>query len=142
MGIAGNIVSTIFFFLMSIAAITSSISMLEVPAAYTIESHGVARRKAVVVIGTLIFLVSTTVLLNFGTLFGLVVSFTTRYSQPLLGFVFCIYVGWLWHRDSLLAELKKGAPEIESGLFWKIWPWHLRLVCPAVILLIFVQSAL
>lgn len=142
MGIAGNIVSATFFFLMSIAALTSSISMLEVPVAYTIESHGVSRLKAVVVIGTLIFAASTVILLNFSTLFGLVIAFTTRYSQPLLGFVFCIYVGWLWHRDSLLAELKKGAPEIESSLFWKIWPWHLRLVCPAVILLIFVQSVL
>jgi NSS family neurotransmitter:Na+ symporter len=69
-----------------------------------------------------------------------VIALTTRYSQPLLGFVFCIYVGWIWHRDSVLKELKKGSPNVAEGLFWKIWPWHLRLVCPAIILLIFVQS--
>lgn len=140
MGMAGGVVSLTFFFLMSIAALTSSISMLEVPVAYTIENHGVARLKAVWVIGILIALVSLVILLNFGSLFGLVIAFTTRYSQPLLGFVFCIYVGWIWHRDSVLNELKKGAPDIADGLFWKIWPWHLRLVCPAIILLIFVQS--
>ncbi|WP_439107307.1 sodium-dependent transporter [Congregibacter sp.] len=140
MGMAGGVVSLTFFFLMSIAALTSSISMLEVPVAYTIENHGVGRLKAVTGIGFAIALVSLVILLNFGTLFGLVIAFTTRYSQPLLGFVFCIYVGWIWHRDSVLAELKKGAPEIAEGWFWKIWPWHLRLVCPAIILLIFVQS--
>ncbi|MDP5070952.1 MAG: sodium-dependent transporter, partial [Congregibacter sp.] len=140
MGMAGGVVSITFFFLMSIAALTSSISMLEVPVAYTIENHGVARHKAVTVIGAIITVVSLIILLNFGTLFGLVIAFTTRYSQPLLGFVFCIYVGWIWHRDSVLGELKKGAPDIAQGLFWKIWPWHLRLVCPAIILLIFVQS--
>lgn len=140
MGMAGGVVSLIFFFLMSIAALTSSISMLEVPVAYTIENHGVARLKAVLVIGALITVASLVILLNFGTLFGLVIALTTRYSQPLLGFVFCIYVGWIWHRDSVLKELKKGSPDVAEGLFWKIWPWHLRLVCPAIILLIFVQS--
>lgn len=140
MGATGGLVSLCFFFLMSIAALTSSISMLEVPVAYTIENHGVRRHRAVLVIGVLIALVSTIILLNFSTLFGLVIAVTTRYSQPLLGFVFCIYVGWIWHRDSLLQELQRGAPNVESTLFWTIWPWHLRLVCPAIILLIFVQS--
>ncbi|MEM1190701.1 MAG: sodium-dependent transporter [Pseudomonadota bacterium] len=140
MGIAGDWVSTTFFFLMSIAALTSSISMLEVPVAYTIENHGVSRSRAAIVIGCTIAAISTVILLNFSTLFGLVITVTTRYSQPILGFLFCIYVGWIWRRDSLLAELRKGAPEITDSLFWKIWPWHLRLVCPAIILLIFLQS--
>jgi NSS family neurotransmitter:Na+ symporter len=140
MGLAGGIVATTFFFLMSIAALTSSISMLEVPVAYTIENRGVSRHTAVLVIGALISAISVTILLNFEALFGLVITVTTRYSQPLLGFVFCIYVGWIWRRDSLLAELRKGSPEITDTLFWKIWPWHLRVVCPAIILLIFVQS--
>ena len=38
MGLAGILVSIFFFFLMSIAALTSSISMLEVPVAYAVET--------------------------------------------------------------------------------------------------------
>jgi len=140
MGGTGVWVSLTFFFLMSIAALTSSISMLEVPVAYAIENHGVSRRRAVSIIGAAITGVSLLILLNFSTLFGLVITITTRYSQPLLGFVFCIYVGWLWRRESLLAELRKGSPEITDTLFWKIWPWHLRVVCPAIILVIFIHS--
>jgi NSS family neurotransmitter:Na+ symporter len=96
MGLAGVVVSFVFFFLMSIAALTSSISMLEVPVAYTIEQHGVGRKRAVVVIGLVIAAFSTLILLNFESLFGLVITVTTRYSQPLLGFMFCMYAGWVW----------------------------------------------
>jgi NSS family neurotransmitter:Na+ symporter len=142
MGLAGVLVSICFFFLMSIAALTSSISMLEVPVAYAIEEHGVSRKKGVYVIGACIAAFSTVILLNFDSLFGLVVAFTTRYSQPLIGFVFCVYAGWIWHRDQLLQELRKGSPDVEQGMFWKIWPWYVRLVCPAVILAIFAQSLL
>ncbi|WP_460588059.1 sodium-dependent transporter [Haliea atlantica] len=140
MGIAGIVVSLVFFFLMSIAALTSSISMLEVPVAYTIEQHNVGRKPAVVVIGLIIAAVSALILLNFDSLFGLVVTATTRYSQPLLGFMFCIFAGWVWHRDNLLQELRRGYPEVEQGWFWKIWPWYVRVVCPVIILAIFAQS--
>lgn len=140
MGPTGILVSILFFFLMTIAALTSSISMLEVPVAYCIEEHSVPRKTAVYAIGTGISLVSIVILLNFDTLFGLVVSATTRYSEPLLGLVICIYAGWILHRDKLLQELRKGSPDIERGWFWKIWPWWVRVVCPAIILAIFAQS--
>ena len=140
MGLAGVLVSCLFFFLMSIAAVTSSISMLEVPVAYTIEEHGVNRKIAVVIIGALIATASTVILLNFSELFGFVIALTTRYSQPLLGFMFCLYAGWVWHRDQLLQELRKGNPGVEDSLFWKIWPGYVRVVCPVIILAIFAQS--
>lgn len=140
MGLAGTVVSFMFFFLMSIAALTSSISMLEVPVAYAIEEHGVDRKRSVVVIGLAIAVVSGTILLNFEQLFGFVVALTTRYSQPLLGFMFCLYAGWVWRRDAILQELRKGNPEVEQGLFWKIWPSYVRYVCPVIILAIFAQT--
>ena len=61
MGLTGAVISFTFFFLMSIAALTSSISMLEVPVAYTIEEHGLTRHKAVWMIGGSIAIVSTTI---------------------------------------------------------------------------------
>jgi len=142
MGTTGILVSMMFFFLMTIAALTSSISMLEVPVAYTIEEHGIERRSAVLAIGLTIAVVSTLILLNFASLFGAVISFTTRYSQPLLGFMFCIYVGWIWNRDSQLQELKKGNAGAEHTLFWKVWPVYVKFVCPVIILAIFGQALL
>jgi len=142
MGFTGMVVSFTFFFLMSIAALTSSISMLEVPVAYTIEEHGLKRHTAVWMIGGSIAAVSTIILLNFESLFGFVIALTTRYSQPLLGFMLCFFAGWVMHRHTLLEELRKGNPEVEQGLFWKVWPWYVKFVCPVIILAIFAQSLL
>jgi NSS family neurotransmitter:Na+ symporter len=140
MGAIGNLVAMAFFALMVIAALTSSISMLEVPVAYVVESKGIERKRAVWGLGAMIFLASTIITLNFELLFGLVISLTTQYSQPLLGFTLCIFVGWVWKRDQILTELKKGNANIENSLFWKIWPWYLRFVCPVIIIFMFFRS--
>ena len=95
--------ATAFFVLMSIAALTSSISMLEVPVAYLIERHGLSRHRATVLAGASIAAFSSLIALNFERLFGLVITISTRYGQPLLGIVVCLFAGWLWHRDALLA---------------------------------------
>ena len=132
--------ATAFFILMSIAALTSSISMLEVPVAYLVERHEMARRRATLFAGGIITAISTLIVLNFEMLFGLVIAVSTRYAQPLLGIFVCVFAGWLWHRYELLNELKKNDAMAEQSLFWKIWPSYVRWMCPAIILLILVQS--
>jgi len=133
LGTAGLVVATAFFFLMSVAALTSSISMLEVPVAFLTERFAWGRARAAITAGICIALLSGVIALNFESLFGFVIAASTRYGQPLLGLMLCIYTGWIWRRDSVLGELKKNDPDVASGLFWKIWPWYLRLVCPLVI---------
>jgi len=140
MGYIGTIVSFGFFALMVIASLTSSISMLEVPVAYLVDSKGIKRKKATIMLGLLVFVVSTIIVLNFNALFGFVITLTTEYSQPLLGLVLCIFAGWVWKRDQILTELKQGNENIETGLFWKIWPWYVKFVCPLVIALMFYRS--
>ncbi len=140
MGSAGVIVAILFFSLMTIAALTSSISMLEVPVAYASESHNTPRAKAAWVVGLIVFVISCIIIFNFGTLFGMVISFTTKFSEPLIGLLFCVFVGWVWNRNKILAEIKSGAPDIENSLFWKIWPNYVRVVCPLLILGLFWHS--
>ena len=142
MGGAGLIVALAFFLLMLVAALTSSISMLEVPVAYTVENHGRDRKRATILIGAAILLVSVVLIFNFGTLFGLVISLTTRYSQPLLGLLMCVFAGWIWHRASVLEEIRKGSDESAHNLFFRIWPGYVAIVCPAAILAIFLQQLL
>ncbi len=140
MGGAGIVIGTAFFILMVIAALTSSISLLEVPVSCAQDELNMDRRKATWLIGGLITAVSVVISLNFGALFDLVATFTTVYMQPLLGAVWAIFVGWIWHRNKLLNEIKQGYPDIEQGLFWKIWPWYVRLVCPVAIVMVFLFS--
>ncbi len=139
MGDAGILVAMAFFVLMSIACLTSSISMLEVPVSYVVEERGVSRPKASIVLGAVAALISLVIVFNFALLFDWVVRLTTEFSQPLLGFFFAIFAGWLWRRDQLLAEIRQGNPQAETGLFWRIWPWYIRFVCPVIILAVYVQ---
>lgn len=139
-GTVGLLVAFAFFALMVIAAVTSSISMLEVPVAYLVESKGLARKRAVWTVTTIIFIASTVIIFNFEQLFGLVIALTTQYSQPLLGLALCIFAGWVWRRDAILQELRQGNEDIESGWFWKIWPWYVRFVCPVIIFIMFYRS--
>jgi NSS family neurotransmitter:Na+ symporter len=140
MGGTGLLAALAFFVLMSIAAVTSSISMLEVPVSYAVEAHQVSRHRATWLIGLLVFAVSATICVNFDALFGLVITLTTERAQPLLSMMLCIFAGWVFYRNSILNELKNGSPEVEHSLFWKIWPLYVRLFCPALILLTFAQG--
>lgn len=139
MGAIGLAVSFAFFALMTIASLTSSISMLEVPVAYAVENHGVERRKATVVLGALVTVICLVIVVNFDRLFDLVVTLTTEWSQPLGGLFFCLFAGWIWRRNSLLQEIRQGFPEVEGTLFWKIWPFYVKFVCPLAILAVYYQ---
>ena len=140
MGATGLFVALAFFVLMSIAAVTSSISMLEVPVSYAVEAHQVSRNKATWLVGLVLFGISTLICFNFDALFGFVITMTTERAQPLLSMMLCIFAGWVFYRNSILEELKSGSPDVEQGLFWKIWPVYVKFFCPALILLTFAQG--
>lgn len=139
MGAIGLVVALAFFALMTIASLTSSISMLEVPVAYSVESRGMSRPKAAVVIGTIIALISLVIVFNFDPLFDWVVNFTTERSQPLLSLFICIFAAWIWRRNDILAEIRQGSPEAEHGIFWKLWPFYVKFICPLAILAVYFQ---
>ena len=140
MGGVGPIVSFAFFVFMSVAALTSTISILEVPVAYAVENHDANRVRATLAIGGAILVVSIVIIFNIDWLLDFVVIAVTQYAQPLLGIMMCVFAGWIMHRNALLQEISKGRENAEAGLFWKIWPTYVRIVCPAAIILVFVQS--
>ncbi|MFT5692250.1 MAG: NSS family neurotransmitter:Na+ symporter [Oceanicoccus sp.] len=142
MGGVGLLVAFAFFSLMSIASLTSSISMLEVPVALTVEETSFSRAKATTIIGIIVFTISSTVLMNFDLLFEFVIKLTTVYSQPLLGVGLCVFAGWVWHRNELLKEIQSGHPGIEGSFFWKIWPNYVKFLCPVLILAAFIQGVI
>lgn len=139
MGNAGTWITLTFFALLVIASLTSSISMLECPVAVAVEKAGVERTPAALAIGSLVFIISAVVILNFSRLFDLVVAFTTEYSQPLLGVALCLFAGWTLHRNHRLQTIQQDSHQ-PSGLFWKIWPFYVRFICPTLIILMFIQS--
>ena len=136
MGAAGLWVALAFFALMVIAAITSSISMLEAPVNALREESEQPRSRTAWIVGGCIALVSAVIIYNFDALFGLVITVTTVYMQPLMGLTFGFMLTWILRQNYLLKALQDGAPDIQSSLFWKIWPWYVKFICPILILLV------
>ena len=140
MGGIGLMVGFAFFVLLSIAALTSSISMLEVPVAYAVENRKLHRKSATLWVSSAILALSVVICLNFGALFDAVISLTTEWAQPLISLLICLFAGWVFYRNSILEELKQGNPLVEHSLFWKLWPLYVKLICPALIAIIILQG--
>lgn len=136
LGAAGPLVAIGFFLLMVIAAITSSISMLEAPVNALREETRCDRHAGVWVVALLVTLLSTVIIYHFETLFSFVITLSTVYMQPIMALVFGIMLTWVLRQNRLLNALQQGSPDIQKSLFWKIWPWYVKFVCPVLILLV------
>ncbi|USH03086.1 sodium-dependent transporter [Grimontia kaedaensis] len=140
LGVVGTFVALIFFLLMTIAALTSSISMLECPVALMSERLGTKRSVSSWLLGGVIAAFSVVIVFNFGELFGLVATIATQYFQPIAALLFCLYGGWVWKRTQKLEELRQGYEDIEQGLFWKVWPLYVKFVCPVLVIAVIWMS--
>jgi len=140
MGSIGLYVGLAFFILMSVAALTSSISMLEGPVSYAVERHNIERKKVTTYIGIAIFILSAVIIANISFMLDFVAVLATQYGQPIIAMLCCIFVGWIWFRNDILTELKQGNDMVEHSLFWKIWPWYTKFVCPTAIAIVFWHS--
>lgn len=140
MGGIGLLVGLAFFVLMSIAAVTSSISLLEVPVSYAVETHKVSRKSATLWLSSVIFGISVAICLNFDIAFDAIISLTTEWAQPLISLLICLFAGWVFYRNTILQEIKQGNPDAERSLFWKLWPVYVKLICPALIAIIILQG--
>ncbi|AMO55157.1 putative sodium:tyrosine symporter [Endozoicomonas montiporae CL-33] len=140
LGMVGQLVAAAFFLLLTIAALTSSISMMEPVIAAMVERLSLVRQRACWLLSLVSAAISSVIIVHIDTLLGLAVTFATQYMQPLLCLMIAIYGSWVIRQDRLLSELSQGYPELESSLFWKIWPWYTRLVCPGLILLLLIQN--
>ena len=140
----GTGVSTIFFILLTIAALTSGISLLEVVVAYFIDQRGWKRKKAVMVMGGVIFILGVPSGLSFGllgdvtfsgkTFFDIVDNIASNYLLPIGGMLTAIFVGWIWGIKPAEQEIEKH----ETRFHWaKQWGFLLRYITPVGVAAIF-----
>ncbi len=152
-GVFGNIfvgplLGTVFFLLVLFAAITSSISLLEVASAFLIERFGFSRRTAVAAPILIIFILAVPASLSYGalndfrilgmTVFDFYVFISDQIIMPLGGLFLCILAGWRWSRSNLHKEITS------DGLYkFHIMPLFIiliRFAAPLVIIILFVSS--
>ncbi|MGS0675770.1 sodium-dependent transporter [Shewanella sp. 0m-4] len=138
-GLSQYLLAIIFFILMTIAGLTSAISIVEVPTSYLVEKTNLSRDKATLIVGSVIALLSLVVVFNFETLFSFMITLTTERAQPLIALGIAIYLGWVWNRNQLINAIAQQEGVNPNSLFWKVWPWYVKYICPLLIILIIVQ---
>ena len=146
----GQLFGAAFFILLTMAALTSTISLLEVPVSHFIDAHRWSRPKAVLLVTTVVFLIAIpSALANgavgaLGNLPGLGTDFLTlmgiiwnNFALPVGGLLTAVFVGWVWRVDRAIEEVElHGAPFPGRTL----WCFLIRWVCPAAIALIIVSA--
>jgi len=138
MGTIGMVVAISFFSLLSIAALTSTISSTEVPVAYLVEDKNFTRSKATWLVSGIVLTASMVLIAFFDSLFGIVIRVLTTILQPLSCLFYFIVVGWLWKRGNKLRDVS-----LQQGRKWlPIWGNYLRFVCPLLLTVVFVNVAI
>lgn len=132
-GLLGLIFGGTFFFLLSIAALTSTISLLEVPVSYAIDEHNLSRKKAAKYIGGGVLAISLIVSFD-TTLIDHFVFIFNEIGLPLGGFLICLFLGYYWTTDNALAEMQEGYANIMKTVFAKVWPVFVKVIAPLAIL--------
>lgn len=147
--IGGIVFGTLFFVLLAIAALTSSVSLLEVATAWLVDERGMSRRRAAVGIAAVSFVLGIPSALANGasvTLSALpgvgmdFLSFTfTVFGQYALvvGALFIsLFVGWVWGIRAAGDEVRANDGEFPLG---RTWSFLIRFVCPVAIVAILVS---
>ncbi len=149
---AGAFVGALFFLLLSVAALTSTISLLEVPVAFMVDEKKIPRKKVVWLVAFVAFLLGIPSALSQGanqyfTHFGWIPQ---RLADPdflsQMSFVFgdfslafgalllSIFIGWVWGAKKAADEIKQGSKTF--GAIFSLWVFMMRYFIPVVIFVI------
>ena len=142
----GIIFGKLFFVLLTIAALSSAISLLEPGVAWIVESLKIKRYIAAAGLGFIAWTLGIFSALSFDLLAGFTpigdknffdsLDFlSNQVLLPLGGIFIAIFVGWVMKRSDVFEELN-----LKEGLVLKAWFFLLKFVSPLVVGLIFVLA--
>ncbi|MCH5301838.1 MAG: sodium-dependent transporter [Prevotella sp.] len=148
MPVLGYVISLLFFMLLSLAALTSLMSLHEVSTAFLQEELAVTRKRAAImvtgataVIGLFCSLsLGPSGALTFGgrSLFDWFDFITGQIFLPLVGFLTCIFLGWFVPHKLVRDEFTNWGTL--RGRFFHLYLFLVKYVCPLCILFIFLHQ--
>ena len=145
--LVGHLIALLFFLLLSVAALTSIISLHEVWTAFFHEEFHMTRKKAATIVTALCCFIGVFCSLSFYnadlSLFGLTLfklfDFTTgQIFLPLGGFLTCLFIGRYVPKKIVHEEFTNGGTL--RGRFFGVYLFSVRYICPLCILLIFLHQ--
>jgi len=145
----GVIFGTGFFMLLGIAALTSSVSLLEVVTSWAVDERGMSRRKAAISLGLVAFALGIPSALANGAvpwltnLPGIGMDFLSflfmlfgQYSLVIGALLISLFVGWVWGVKAAGEEVRENDGEFPLG---RTWAFLIRFVAPTAIVAILVK---
>jgi len=146
----GILFGTLFFVLLTFAAWTSAISIIEPAVAFLVENRGMTRKRAAGVIVGLAWLLGLLTVMSFGGwgfefefagakktdgIFDILDIATTNFMLPLGGLAIALFAGWVMSSKDTADELGLA----ETGVY-RLWRLLVRFVAPAGVILFFLHS--
>ncbi len=144
--IAGRIVGGSFFLLLCFAALTSTISLLEVPVAYLVDQKKLPRKPVVWGVATLIFVIGIPSLLSQGKVeflshlsfykdrdFLTFVSDMCDLSLTIGGCMLCIFIRRKWKIANMNEELSHGNDTFAGSFLQKYVNFAICWICPILL---------
>ena len=156
----GVIVGSAFFLLLSFAALTSTVSLLEVPVAYAVDELDIRRNRAVWFVAAIIFIMGLPSLVgngysefftNFITYFGAdkptdFMTFIGHLASdtflPLGGCLIVIFAAYVWKKENLSEEISSGYEGYKGSFIEKYINFAITVFCPIVLAIMFISTVL
>ncbi|MFI3315384.1 MAG: sodium-dependent transporter [Rikenellaceae bacterium] len=144
----GYFFSVLFFLLLTVAALTSSVSLMEVFVLYLNEEFKISRVKSVLMCAVIIFVIGSACALSQidgsqirifdNNLFDALDTFSSSYMLTITGFLIVIYAGWIAQRKNFEKEVT-----INSAIarrYFRVYYFLIRYIAPTAIILIFLTK--
>lgn len=146
----GSVLAVLFFFVLFVAAITSSISLLEVVVAYLIEEFKLKRRNAVITVVLVVTLIGVFCSLSQGVLsdvkiFGLNIFDLLDYTSaniliPLGAMLIVLFAGWRMSKADFIDEITSGGERKVKSWYLTVILMSIKYLAPVVIGVIMVRG--
>ena len=146
--VVGYIISLLFFVLLSLAALTSLMSLHEVSTAFFQEELRTTRKRAALLVSTLAFIIGAFCSLSLGAVDGLTFFGKTLFDWfdfitgqiflPIGGFLTCIFIGWSVSHKVVRDEFTNWGTL--RGRYFHFYIFLVKYVCPLAILFIFLHQ--
>ena len=144
----GAIVSGLFYLLVAFAALSSTISLLEVVSSYAIDELGWQRRRATLTMGAAILVFGVLSAVSMGGnatlsninligrpstagVFGTLDYLASNWFLPVGGLLIALFTGWILSRDDSRGELEEGHGSL--GWIYPVWRFLIRFAAPAAV---------
>ncbi|MEJ2213417.1 MAG: sodium-dependent transporter [Gammaproteobacteria bacterium] len=146
----GLVFGTLFFVLLTFAAWTSAISIVEPAVAFLVENRGMTRKKAALTVVGLAWALGLMTVMSFGGwgfefefagakktdgVFDILDIATTNFMLPLGGLAIALFAGWVMHEKDTAEELN-----LKADWQYKLWRFLVRFVSPAGVILFFLHT--